>query len=276
MIASTAVGSSLLVTFLIDFGIQLVFYIYSAINKTERFYDLSGALTYQACILVALLYRQGGESLSTLGYRQIVTSVLGLVWCTRLGWFLFERVTRVGEDKRFEELKQDPAKFAIPWFLQVVWIFLTAFPIFTLLGNPANTQPGFIASDVVGIVIWVFGFGFEVIADYQKNAFKTLHPSDFVSTGVWKYSRYANYFGEVTLWVGMFILCAGGFVENWQFVTVISPVFVFCLIYFVSGVALSEPNAEKRYGARQDYQEYKAKTSKFIPWFPKPSRTIQV
>ncbi|KAJ3190690.1 hypothetical protein HK101_008465, partial [Irineochytrium annulatum] len=253
----TDVGYSLLITLAVDFGIQFIFFLISAALQTEILYDLSGAITYAACILVGLLYRtrQDGDpgvpndNGGGLAARQVVVSVLVLVWCTRLGIFLFMRVLRT-PDKRFEDLKKEFVKFAVPWSLQVVWIFLTAFAVFVVIGNPSSTQRPLQWSDYIGIVIWAFGFVLETTADTQKNIFKKSHPRDFITTGVWRYSRYANYFGEVTLWIGMFVLCAAGFVEGWQWVTIISPVFVFCLIYFVSGVAMLERSAENRYGGR--------------------------
>ncbi|KAJ3116430.1 hypothetical protein HDU96_009687 [Phlyctochytrium bullatum] len=284
----SSVGSSLLTTFLVDFGIQLVFYVISAALATEILYDLSGALTYATCVLVALLWRRDNtfdpavpNPISSLSPRQIIVTVLVLAWCARLGGFLFLRVLRT-PDKRFDDLKSNFVKFSIPWILQVMWIFLTALAAFIVLanhpvpkkGNPSSTQPAFQWSDYVGLAIWLFGFIFETTADTQKQIFKNKHPRDFIRTGVWRYSRYANYFGEVTLWFGMFVLCAAGFVEPWQWVAVISPVFVFCLIYFISGVALLEASSEKRYGNDPEYQAYKARTSKFVPWFPRKDGTV--
>ncbi|KAL2915255.1 hypothetical protein HK105_205120 [Polyrhizophydium stewartii] len=264
----TPLGTSLLVTLAIDFGIQLAAYVVSAALHTERLYDLSGALAYLSCDVVALLWRQSGEGLGALAFRQVAAAIAAFVWSARLGSFLFARVLRV-EDKRFDSFKKNPALFAIPFFMQVVWIFLAALPVWVVLANPGSSQPGLAWSDIVGLVIWAAGFVFEVVADNQKSAFKKDHPNDFVTTGVWAYSRYANYFGEVTLWIGMFVLCAAGFVEPWQWVSIVSPVFEFCLIWFVSGVPLAEQNAAKRYGSRADYQDYVARTSKFIPWPPR-------
>lgn len=180
----STVGNSLLATFVIDLGVQFVFYIGSAIAKSELLYDFSGSLTYIACILSALLWRQDVQNLSNLSSRQVIAAIGVLVWCSRLGIMLFTRILRVGEDKRFEKLKGNPLTFAIPWSMQVIWIFLTALPVYIVLGNPASTQPSFGASDGVGLAIWIFGFSVEAIADNQKNAFKNAHPNDFVSTGI--------------------------------------------------------------------------------------------
>ncbi|KAL3899081.1 MAG: hypothetical protein SGCHY_002302 [Lobulomycetales sp.] len=258
------VGTSLLYTLLIDFSIQFVFYVGSSIAKSELLYDASGALTYIACTLAALLWRQDGASLSELSPRQILVAMLLLIWTIRLGTVLFMRILRTGEDKRFEKLKTSPILFAVPWFLQVVWIFLTGFAVWIVLGNPASSQPDFGASDGVGLAIWLFGFLVETIADHQKNVFKNANPTDFVRTGLWKYCRYANYNGEITLWLGMWILCIAGFAEPWQFVSVISPIFVACLIIFVSGIRLLEISSQKKYGHRADFQQYVRTTSKYF------------
>ncbi|KAI8615998.1 hypothetical protein BC830DRAFT_1168139 [Chytriomyces sp. MP71] len=276
---STA-GSSLAIIFAVDFGIQFVFYVVSAALKTEKYYDLSGSLTYITCILVGLLARSSGPSgednaLSTLNARQIVAAALVLVWAVRLGSFLFARVS-THADKRFDNLKTNPLKFAVPWTLQVIWIFLTAFPVFIVIANIASLQAAFGWSDGVGIAVWVFGFVVEAVADAQKMAFKNANPTKFMQTGLFKYSRYPNYFGEVTLWTGMFILCAAGFTDAWQWVSIISPLFVFCLIYFVSGVRLLEESSEKRYGQDPEFIAYKKRTSKFVLWFPGKKVSVNV
>ena len=114
--ATQTSGSSLLLTIAIDGGIQFAFYLISAAFKTEVVYDLSGALTYIVCILVALLYRP--DPLVFLSFRQIIASIGVLIWSSRLGFTLFLRVLRVGEDKRFEKLKGNPLLFLVPWFFQ--------------------------------------------------------------------------------------------------------------------------------------------------------------
>jgi steroid 5-alpha reductase family enzyme len=239
----TEIHNSILLTFLIVLGIQLLFFIVSAILKTEKYYDISAALTYQAAILTAIINKPA------VAARQIILAVVGLIWCTRLGVFLFLRVLK-HEDKRFAELKSNPVKFAIPWIAQIMWIFITAFPIYVVIGNDAGSQQPIIWSDVIGLIIWIVGFGIESVADQQKTNFKNKYPRDFITTGIWKYSRYANYFGEVMLWYGVFILACAGVVEPWQWVMIISPCFVTALLVFGSGIALSEKGAEERYGSR--------------------------
>ncbi|KAJ3258200.1 hypothetical protein HK103_004018 [Boothiomyces macroporosus] len=259
----TPATSSIILTLIIDAGIQVFFYLISAALKTEKLYDLAGSLTYITCVIVAMANRNDG-----IAARQLIMGIFTLVWALRLGSYLFMRVLK-HSDSRFADLKKSPIKFAIPWFLQIVWIYLTALPVFIILGNPSNSQQGLIWSDIVGIVLWAIGFLMEAVADAQKNKFKKEHPRDFITTGLFKYTRYPNYFGEVLLWFGMWVISCAGVAENWQWVSVVSPVFVYLLLVHGSGVALSEKGQKERYGERLDYQAYVARTSTFIPWFPK-------
>jgi steroid 5-alpha reductase family enzyme len=245
--------SSLLIPFLVDVSIQVIFYIYSALRQSEVFYDISASLTYIICILFSLFFQRPASTISSYNPRQILAAILVMVWAARLGTFLFIRVLRT-PDKRFDDLKTNFVKFSIPWFLQIMWIFITALPAFIIILNSPSSQPPFGSGDAaaiadwVGLAIWIFGFAVEVTADTQKQIFKNKYPSKFIRTGIWKYSRYANYNGEITLWFGFFVMCARGLVEAWQWVCVISPVFVACLILLLSGVPLLEKSSDKRYG----------------------------
>ena len=191
-----SVSTSLWISFVIVASVQVVFFIPSAILKTEKYYDLSGSLTYQATILVVLLWRHGDDRIEYLTARQIIAATGVLIWTLRLGGFLFLRVSKV-KDSRFDELKLTPTKFVIPWILQILWIYLTAFSVLIILGNSGleSQSRTLIWSDWLGIVIWCFGFAVEVTADTQKYIFKNKNPNDFISTGIWKYCRYANYNG---------------------------------------------------------------------------------
>ncbi|KNE69309.1 hypothetical protein AMAG_13686 [Allomyces macrogynus ATCC 38327] len=266
---ATPSGEGLLTTFLIDVGIQLATWAISSPLKTEKFYDLSGSITYIACFLNALLNRGDGASLSSLHPRQIIAVIFCLIWCSRLGLFLFRRVLREGKDHRFDDIKVAPFKFLFAFVAQIAWVWFTGLAVFIVAANPSATQPNINALDVIGIIWWVVSFAIEAVADYQKNKFKNANPTKFITTGLWAYSRHPNYFGEVMLWIGMFLLCATGFVEPWQWVGLLSPTFVFFLLYFGSGVRLLEQSSDKRYGHLPEYQEYKARTSIFVLWPPK-------
>lgn len=253
--------SVMLLIFVIIMCIQFVFWILSVSFKTERYFALSATISLITAILVSLLVRNDPPHV-----RQIVVSCLALVWAFRLGLFLFNRVLRV-EDKRFADRKNSVTRFTTSWILELVWICVTALPIFVLNANSGNQAP-LMWADYLGYALFALGFLIEAIADYQKNAFKNHHPQDYVDTGLWRYSRHPNYFGEWLLWMGLYFACAPGF-SPIQYVTLISPIFTTLWMLFGTGVQHLEEYDSVRYGNRQDYQSYRYKTSKFVPWFPK-------
>ena len=119
---------------------------------------------------------------------------------------------------------------------------------------------------VLGFVIWVLGFAIEVIADNQKSRFRE-NPGNkgmFIQSGLWSKSRHPNYFGEITLWVGIAII-ALPVLHGWQWIALLSPVFVTILLTRVSGIPLLEKKADKKWGGQQDYEEYKKNTPVLIP-----------
>jgi steroid 5-alpha reductase family enzyme len=119
---------------------------------------------------------------------------------------------------------------------------------------------------VVGFLIWVFGFAIEVTADTQKSRFRAdpKNKGRFIQTGLWAWSRHPNYFGEIVLWIGVAII-ALPVLRGWQWVTLISPVFVALLITRISGVPMLEKRADERWGGQEEYEAYRERTPVLIP-----------
>jgi steroid 5-alpha reductase family enzyme len=124
---------------------------------------------------------------------------------------------------------------------------------------------------IVGIVVWVTGFVFEVVADQQKSVFKRdpANEGRFITSGLWAWSRHPNYFGEIVLWIGIAIV-ALPVLSGWRWVTLISPVFVVLLLTRVSGIPMLETRAAERWGSEEEFQEYTGNTPVLIP---RPPRT---
>ncbi len=217
--------------------------------QTERFYDLTGSVTYATSVIVALV--AGGP----VDARAAVVGALVLVWAGRLGTFLFRRVVRDGQDGRFDRIKTNGPRFFMTWVLQGLWVSTTL-----AAGLAAMTTEDPVDLDgwaAAGVTIWIVGFVIEVVADDQKRRFR-LQPENegrFITTGLWSWSRHPNYFGEIALWVGIAAMAVPT-LSGWRWLTLISPVFVFVLITRISGVPMLERRAEKRWGDDPDYRRY--------------------
>ena len=250
---------------LIAFVVNWLVFLPSATWQTERFYDLTGALTYILVILTAAAFAW------PLDLRGQVAVVMVLVWCTRLGLFLFSRISRDGEDRRFRDIKTNPLRFLGAWTLQGLWVLLTAACALAIITTTERRGPDVFL--VAGAAVWLLGFWIEVRADAQKRAFRS-DPGNrdrFIRSGLWAWSQHPNYFGEITLWTGMAIM-AIPVLSGGAWITLISPVFVYLLITRVSGVPLLDQHAEAKWGDDPEYQHYVRTTSKLVP-MPPPRAT---
>ncbi len=242
--------------------IQWLVFIPSYLMRTERFFDLTGGATY---ILVAVL----AASLSTpVDARSALLVGLVVVWAGRLSTFLFRRVRRAGKDDRFDELKTSFLRFLNVWTIQGLWVSLTAAA--ALAAITLTSKVGLDVFALLGLCVWLVGFAIEAAADLQKSRFRadSSNKGRFISSGLWSWSRHPNYFGEITLWIGVAIIALPA-LQGWQWVTLISPAFVFLLLTRVSGIPLLEKKAEETWGGQQDYEEYKARTSILVPFPPR-------
>ena len=247
------------------FAVQWLAFVPSYVRQTERYYDITGALTYVSAMVLAVVLSGATDA------RSILLLVLVLVWAARLGTFLFRRVRRAGKDDRFDDIKRSFTRLFMTWTLQGLWVSLT---IAAALAAVTTTAPeGLDVWAFVGLAVWVLGFGLEATADVQKNRFRK-DPSKkgtFISSGLWGISRHPNYLGEITLWVGVAVM-AVPVLRGWQFATLISPVFVYLLITRVSGVPLLEKKAEATWGGQEAYEAYKRRTPVLVPYLGRRER----
>jgi steroid 5-alpha reductase family enzyme len=221
------------------FLIQWLVFIPAYWLQTEKFFDLTGSITYISVITIAVLFSTGVDG------RSILLSALVVIWAIRLGTFLFRRFLNV-------------------WTIQGLWVTFTLAAALVAITTTNRKELDIFA--LIGFLVWVFGFSIEVVADSQKSRF-TANPDNkgkFIQTGLWSRSRHPNYFGEITLWVGVAIV-ALPVLQGWQWVALISPVFVTLLITRVSGVPLLEKKADQKWGGQADYETYKKSTPVLIP-----------
>ena len=249
----------------VAFLVQWIAFIPAYIWQTEHFYDLTGSLTCLTITGLAVF----GKSMwghSDIDTRSLLLALLITVWALRLGTFLFIRILKAREDRRFKNLKSSLPIFLRTWTLQGLWVFLTSVSALTAIST-TTIHPVDITL-YAGTIIWIFGFVFEVISDHQKSRFRTDkdNAGQFIQSGLWSISRHPNYFGEITLWVGVTII-AFPVLRGWQLVTLISPFFVFLLLTRVSGIPLLQARADEKWGHLQTYQKYKDNTPALWPRF---------
>lgn len=254
--------SVFLVCTIIAFLINWLVFIPSNIAKSEAFFDLTGSLTYLSVVAAALFLTPD------VGLRGKIATAMVAVWAVRLGTFLFTRVKRTGHDDRFDKIKINPMRFFVVWTIQALWVILTAACALVIITGGVDREIGTIG--YIGIGMWVIGFFIEVIADAQKTTFKKdpNNKGKFITEGLWSWSRHPNYFGEILLWCGMAVL-ALPVMSGWQYVALISPVFVFMLLARISGIPQLAAKGKERWGDDPEYQKYLARTSVLIPMPPK-------
>ncbi len=244
---------------LLAFIVQWIAFIPAAILKTEKFYDLTGSITYLASITLALF------SFSQLTTRSIIITSLVCLWSLRLGLFLFFRIAKSGKDSRFDEIKKSPTRFFVAWNLQGLWVCITSCAAWAGVSlSSQNPELGLISW--AGVFIWIIGFSIEVIADRQKSRFKVQESNQgkFIQSGLWSLCRHPNYAGEILLWTGMFIISSEALVGS-TWLTIISPLFVYLLLTKISGVPLLTEQAKKRWGDDIRWKKYFKNTPALFP-----------
>jgi steroid 5-alpha reductase family enzyme len=201
--------------------------------------------------------------------RSIIVLFLVSIWGLRLSTYLGLRNIGKSEDFRYQQFRKDYGKHRYWWFsffqvflLQGVLILIVSLPLLGIHFFSDNNELYIL--DYVAMTLWLIGFLFESIGDYQLSKFKKdpKNKGKVLNTGLWKYTRHPNYFGDTMVWwsYGIFCISAG---KYWP---ILGSIIMTFLIIKVSGVALLEESISNR---RPEYQEYIKKTNSFFPWFPK-------
>ena len=225
--------------------------------QTEKFYDLTGSVTYLTLVLFSVF------STDSMSYGGVIVCACVSVWAIRLGSFLFFRIKKDGEDKRFRSIKPNFTRFFMTWTLQGMWVTMCLLCVTTALSSAGGLTVG--VGFYVGLIVFVLGFALEVEADMQKTRFRKdpKNKSNFISSGLWAKSRHPNYLGELILWVGVAIMSVQS-LEGLQYITLISPLFVYVLLVYISGVRMLEDSGQKKWGNLPEYKEYLNNTPQFF------------
>ncbi|KAG3113949.1 hypothetical protein PI124_g12623 [Phytophthora idaei] len=247
-------GIMLLICLGVTVIMQCSFFAVAYTCQFDKVTDLAGALNFIVLAVLSLVLQGVFDTCA------LVVTCLQVAWALRLGSFLLMRVLKRGKDERFDEMRANCMAFFGFWIFQI------------LFGE---------SRDIVGIVIWAIGMVVEYAADASKSAFNDdpKNKGKLLQSGVWKYSRHPNYFGEMLCWVGVTIVASANFGSNggetwFYYVSRISPVFTFLVLMFLSGVPLAEDRYDERFGLDPDYIEYKRSTSPLIMMPPAVYRSI--
>ena len=244
---------------LLAFLIHWLFFIPAYLLKTEKFFDLTGSLTYIS-IMVYVVYTKNNLQ-EQLG--SIILASLVILWAVRLGSFLFLRIKKAGEDKRFREIKTSFARFFLLWTISGMWVSFCSMCALTAIAS----NDGVIVNNIfyIGLVTFIIGLSIEIIADSQKTKFRKnpKNKDKFINEGLWAKSRHPNYVGEITLWAGVAIMSFSS-LEGSQYISLISPIFTYLLLVYVSGVPQLTASGQKKWGHLESYQDYIKNTPTLI------------
>jgi steroid 5-alpha reductase family enzyme len=239
-------------------GIQWLAFVPARLLQTERFYDLTGSLTYIAVTLAAIV-----TAAAPSGPQWLIAAMI-LVWAGRLGSFLFRRIHAAGGDQRFDHIKISSSRFFVAWTLQGAWVVMTSCAAVSAILSEQPTAVGTVFA--IGAAMWVVGFVIEVVADRQKSRFRAdpANEGRFINTGLWARSRHPNYFGEILLWTGIAVT-AIPYISGTQWVVMLSPLFVYALLTRVSGIPTLVRRGQQLWGDDPAYQAYLTSTPLLVP-----------
>ncbi len=253
--------TAILVSFAVALAVNGAFFAVAAARRTDTVTDLSYSLTF-ALLAVVLPLTGAGKPV------QLVASLLVVVWAVRLGAYLFRRILRMKVDHRFDGIREHPLRFARFWLLQAITVAVVLLPVSYFLDR--DRPAGFGAWSAAGSALWLAGLIVEAVADAQKSAFKAREENRgrFIATGVWRWSRHPNYFGEMLVWWGLFAYVVP-VLHGAAFAVVLGPVSISLLLLFVTGIPPLERSADEKHGDDPAYREYKRRTSILVPLPPR-------
>jgi steroid 5-alpha reductase family enzyme len=246
---------------LIVFIYFLLFFLVAQVIKNNSIVDIGWGAGFVLLALI-ILVSQGAYV-----ERNLLITLLVTIWGGRLTYYIVKRNWGKPEDFRYAKWRQEWGRWLVPraflqvFMLQGLLMLIIGYPIILVNANP---QPGLNFFDYAGLLVWITGFIFESVGDKQMAEFKKdpANKGHVIKSGLWRYSRHPNYFGEATMWWGIFLLALS--VPS-GLSAVISPLVITLLLLYVSGV----PMLERKYKDNPEFQAYAKVTSKFFPWFPK-------
>lgn len=248
------------------FAYMTTWFIVAVVRKRNDIADIAWGLGFVLSAVVALLLNQ------TKMASSLIVVGLTAAWGLRLAIHIGTRNHGKTEDFRYAQWRKDWGKFfllrsyAQVFLLQGLLMLAVVTPVIITAGLPNKID--IIAWTLAGVILWLFGFYFEAVGDFQLRKFVTnpANKGKVMDKGLWQYTRHPNYFGEVIQWWGVWIvLLSTDLPGNYKLIGLIGPATITTLILFVSGI----PLLERKYADNPKYQAYAKRTNKFFPWEPR-------
>ena len=254
--------SSVVMAVCLAYLIQWLLFLPAYVFQTEKFYDLAGGLTYITVVIFSLAVTSDAD----INVANLIIAIFIIIWAIRLSSFLFLRISKDGEDKRFRSIKPNLTQFFMTWTLQGMWVSLCSMCALTAI-NTGRLEVMNIFF-LIGACLFIIGLYVEIKADNQKSSFRSIpqNRDKFITEGLWSKSRHPNYFGEVLLWSGIAVMSVSA-LEGLQYITLISPIFTYLLLVHVSGVRMLEARANIKWGQDLEYKNYVKNTPMLFPKF---------
>jgi steroid 5-alpha reductase family enzyme len=251
---------TLWLTLAFSLAVQAVFFVFAAGFKTDKVTDLSYGLTF--VLLAGFLFsRSSGH-----GAAAAVLAAMVAAWGVRLAAYLVYRIWKMGRDARFDGIRERPWSFAKFWLFQGIAVWAIILPVTLWFASPGPW--GWLKTG--GVFLWLAGLVIETVADLQKFRHKSVPKGQapWIDTGLWRYSRHPNYFGELLCWWGVFIFTAGDLAGR-VWLGLVGPVTITLILLLVTGIPTLEQSGDRKYGKVPEYQAYKRRTSLLVPWPPR-------
>lgn len=259
-LALTTKNQIVINAFILIFIIHFISFLPANLYKTEKYFDLTGSITYISVIIYVFyskFYNHGFQ------WGELIISLAIISWAVRLGSFLFLRIKKAGEDVRFREFKKSWSRWMLTWTTSAWWVSFCSVCGITAIASNSIIKINFLF--IIGFLLFLFGFIIEIIADYQKTKFRSVasNKNKFITTGLWSLSRHPNYLGEIVLWFGIALMSFSN-LNGLQYITLISPVFTYWLLVYVSGIKILETSGQKKWGHLKTYNNYIKNTPKLF------------
>lgn len=240
----------------LSLAINIAMFLVAFRLQSDKLTDISYAVTF---ITLGLF----GFVRSEQELYHLVLFAMILIWGVRIGGFLLYRVIKNGKDARFDDMRDKFFLFGRFWVLQAITVWVLLIPSLFAFDNSGSSS--LLVS--LGVTVWLVGLVVESIADLQKYRFSQnpKNKGQWIEEGIWYYSRHPNYFGEIVVWVGVYLYVVTALSQGQALVGLVSPIFITTLLLFVSGIPLLEKSADKRWGSQKEYQRYKSSTSVLVP-----------